>query len=57
MSVNRWALRESGDVTFYRLVTGKPLVTLRTGKTASLQVTGETVYARGFRQPFKTEMF
>lgn len=44
---NRWAIRDAGIATFYDLVTGKPVVTLRTLKTSGLETTGETVYSRG----------
>ena len=44
---NRWAIREAGEATFYNLVTGKAIVTLRTLKTSVVETSGETVYARG----------
>ncbi|MFB9274923.1 hypothetical protein [Cohnella cellulosilytica] len=44
---NRWAIRDAGIATFYNLVTGKPVTTLRTLKTSGLETTGETVYSRG----------
>lgn len=44
---NRWAIRDAGIATFYNLVDGKPVTTLRTLKTSGLETTGETVYARG----------
>jgi hypothetical protein len=46
---NRWAIKESGDATFFSLVTGKPIVTLRTLKSATLSTSGETTYSRGGR--------
>jgi hypothetical protein len=46
---NRWAIKESGDVSFFDLVTGKAIVTLTTLKSTSLETTGETVYSRGGR--------
>lgn len=44
---NRWAIRDAGIVTFWDLVSGKPVATLKTLKTSGLETTGETVYARG----------
>lgn len=49
MSVNRFAIRDAGEATFFDLVTGKAIVTLRTLKTSGVETTGETVYARGGR--------
>lgn len=46
---NRWAVREAGECSFYSLVNGKAIVTLKTLKTSGVQTTGETVYARGGR--------
>nr|WP_156736257.1 hypothetical protein [Mycobacterium sp. E3298] len=46
---NRWAIKESGEVTFYDLVTGKAKTTLRTLKTSKLSTTGATTYSRGGR--------
>ena len=44
---NRFALRDAGDFTFYNIQTGKAIVTLDTIKSASMDFTGETTYARG----------
>ncbi len=44
---NRWAVREAGEATFYSLVDGHAIVTLRTLKTSGVETSGETVYARG----------
>ena len=46
---NWWATREAGEATFYNLVTGKAIVTLRTLKTSGVETSGETVYSRGGR--------
>lgn len=46
---NRFAIREAAEATFWSLVTGKPIVTLRTLKTNGVETSGETVYARGGR--------
>lgn len=46
---NQWAIKESGDVSFFDLVTGKAITTLTTLKSTEVQTTGETVYARGGR--------
>lgn len=46
---NRWAIREAGEASFYSLVNGKAIVTLRTLKTSGVETSGETVYARGGR--------
>lgn len=44
---NRYAIRDAGDFTFYDISTGKAIVTLDTIKTAGMEFSGETVYARG----------
>ena len=44
---NRWAIRDAGIATFYRIPDDKPIVTLKTLKTSGLETTGETVYATG----------
>lgn len=44
---NRFALRDAGDFTFYSIQTGKAIVTLDTIKSANMDFTGETTYARG----------
>lgn len=45
---NRFALRDAGACTFYRLDGDKgAIVTLNTLKTSGVETTGETVYARG----------
>jgi hypothetical protein len=46
---NRWAIAESGDVSFFDLVTGKAIVTLSTLKSTTIETSGETQYARGGR--------
>lgn len=46
---NKWAISESGDVSFFDLVTGKAIVTLSTLKSTSIETSGETQYARGGR--------
>ena len=46
---NRWAVREAAEATFFDLVTGDAIVTLKTLKMTEVQTTGETVYARGGR--------
>lgn len=46
---NQWAIKESGDVSFFDLVTGKAITTLSTLKSTSVETTGETVYSRGGR--------
>lgn len=46
---NQWAIKESGDVTFFDLVSGKVKTTLSTLKSTSVETTGESVYARGGR--------
>lgn len=38
---NRWAISESGDVTFFDLVSNKAIVTLTTLKSTSLETTGK----------------
>lgn len=38
---NQWAIKESGDATFYDLVTEKALTTLTTLKSTSIETTGE----------------
>lgn len=45
---NRFALRDAGSFTFYRLDGNKEaVVTLNTLKTSGIETSGETVYARG----------
>lgn len=45
---NRFALRDAGSFTFYRLDGDKEaVVTLNTLKTSGIETSGETVYARG----------
>lgn len=45
---NRFAIRDSGSCTFYRLTGAKDAIcTLNTLKTAGVETKGETVYARG----------
>lgn len=44
---NRFAVRDAGDFTFYNIATGKAIVTLDTIKTANMDFTGESSYARG----------
>lgn len=45
---NRFALRDAGAFTFYRLDGNKEaVVTLNTLKTSGIETSGETVYARG----------
>lgn len=46
---NQWAIKESGDVSFFDLVTGRAITTLSTLKSTSLETTGETTYSRGGR--------
>lgn len=46
---NQWAIKESGDVSFFDLVNGKAITTLSTLKKTEIQTTGETVYSRGGR--------
>jgi hypothetical protein len=46
---NQWAISESGDVSFFDLVTNKAIVTLSTLKSTSIDTTGETQYSRGGR--------
>lgn len=38
---NQWAIKESGDASFFDLVTGKAITTLTTLKSTSLETTGE----------------
>lgn len=44
---NRFSLRDAGDFTFYNIQSGKAIVTLDTVKSANMEFSGETVYARG----------
>lgn len=45
--LNRFALRDAGDFTFYDIQSNKAIVTLNTIKSANMDFTGETSYARG----------
>lgn len=47
LTPDRFAIRDSGEATFYSLTDGHAIVTLDTLKTSSLETSGETVYARG----------
>lgn len=44
---NKFAIRDAGEWTFYDIQTNKAIVTLDSIKTAQIDVTGESVYARG----------
>lgn len=44
---NRFAMRDAGEFTFYNIQTNKAIVTLDTIKSAKMDFTGDTVYARG----------
>jgi len=46
---NRWAIRDSGEASFFSLVDGHAIVTLPSLKTTGVETTGTTVYARGGR--------
>jgi hypothetical protein len=44
---NRWGIRNAGAASFYSLVDGSAIVTLKTLKTSGVETTGETTYSRG----------
>lgn len=44
---NKYGVKEVADVTFYDLVTGKPVLFLDTLKMTTIENTAETSYARG----------
>ena len=46
---NRWAIRDSGEATFFSLVDFHAIVTLPSLKTTGVSTTGTTVYSRGGR--------
>ncbi|HBY19450.1 MAG TPA: hypothetical protein DEG71_00240 [Clostridiales bacterium] len=46
---NRWAIRDSGEASFFSLVDNHAIVTLPSLKTTGVETTGTTVYARGGR--------
>jgi len=46
-SPNRFAIRDCGEATFFNLVTGKAIVTLKTLKSSGVETSGATTYARG----------
>lgn len=43
----RWAVRNVAKATFYDISTGKMLTYLENLKTSGIEVSSETVYARG----------
>ncbi|RAV12175.1 hypothetical protein [Paenibacillus contaminans] len=49
MTTTQWGIREVALATFYDIATGKALVQLNNLKTAGLENSAETVYARGGR--------
>lgn len=46
---NRWAVRNVATCTAYDITTGKMLVYLENLKSSDINVTSETVYARGVK--------
>lgn len=45
--LNRFAVRDAGEWSFYDIATNKAIVTLNTIKSANMEFSGETTYARG----------
>jgi len=47
MAIERWAIRDAGIAHFFNIETGQLKASLPTLKTAGIEFSGETVYARG----------